>query len=295
MGPDNQQSVESRYVQPSVEGVPVYDFLAGRDDDLDALLQCCEAEIAAHNETLQPPDSYFFGKAINLAHNNEDEDLERALCASFVELSQESEEFRKTLPMGVSSFSSPSTSKEYKQIAKRLAKLSTPQPKKKTVKNMRDCPDCGKSVSKKAESCPHCGHPFRKKQEFKMPGCLTLLIILFCLPLVTSLCSPKSKTKSVPPPPKKHLSPAELRKQKIERQFSAWDGSHRKLEIFIKNIMNDPDSYDHVKTVYWDKGNYLIVKTTFRGNNAFGGKVINWVRAKVDMDGNIVNIIEQGP
>jgi len=85
------------------------------------------------------------------------------------------------------------------------------------------------------------------------------------------------------------------RKKKIEHQFSAWDGSHRGLERIIKKTMNDPDSYDHVKTVYWDMGKHLVVKTTFRGKNAFGGVVVNWVKAKSDMDGNIIEIMESYP
>src|SRR5690606_1078457 len=60
------------------------------------------------------------------------------------------------------------------------------------------------------------------------------------------------------------------RQDKINRQFSAWDGSHRKLERFIKSIMNDPSSFKHVKTTYADKGNYLLVQMTYRGKNAFG-------------------------
>ena len=87
----------------------------------------------------------------------------------------------------------------------------------------------------------------------------------------------------------------EIRKERIENQFSTWDGSHRGLTAFIKKSMNDPDSYDHVETVYWDKGSYLIVKTTFRGKNAFGGVVKNSVTAKVDLDGNVVEIISQEP
>jgi tetratricopeptide (TPR) repeat protein len=64
---------------------------------------------------------------------------------------------------------------------------------------------------------------------------------------------------------------AKAREQRIQEQFSPWDGSHRRLESFIQRAMNDPDSYEHVETVYWDKGDYLIVETTFRGKNAFGG------------------------
>jgi hypothetical protein len=59
--------------------------------------------------------------------------------------------------------------------------------------------------------------------------------------------------------------------------------------------MNDPDSYDHVETRYSDKGDHLIVKTTFRGKNAFGGVVKNWVIAKVDLNGNVIEVISQGP
>lgn len=87
----------------------------------------------------------------------------------------------------------------------------------------------------------------------------------------------------------------EERKERIERGFSAWDGSHRGLTKIIKASMNDPKSYEHVETVYWDMDDHLVVKTTFRGKNAFGGVVPNWVKAKVDLDGNVLAIIEQGP
>lgn len=82
------------------------------------------------------------------------------------------------------------------------------------------------------------------------------------------------------------------REERIERQFSGWDGSHRNLERLVKDSMNDPDSYEHVKTVYWDRGDTLKVVTTFRGKNAFGGMVVNSVGAIVDLDGNILSVEE---
>ena len=42
---------------------------------------------------------------------------------------------------------------------------------------------------------------------------------------------------------------AKAREQRIQEQFSPWDGSHRGLESFIQRAMNDPDSYEHVETV----------------------------------------------
>ncbi len=83
------------------------------------------------------------------------------------------------------------------------------------------------------------------------------------------------------------------RKETIEKQFSAYDGSHRGLEKYIKDNMNDPDSYDHIETRFADKGDYILVMTKFRGANAFGGKVINAVTAKVDFEGNVIEIVSQ--
>jgi len=59
--------------------------------------------------------------------------------------------------------------------------------------------------------------------------------------------------------------------------------------------MNDPDSYQHDETRYVDKGDHLIVYTSLRGKNAFGGVVRNTVVTKVDLQGNVVEIISQGP
>ena len=58
--------------------------------------------------------------------------------------------------------------------------------------------------------------------------------------------------------------------------------------------MNDPDSYEHVETIFWDMNEYLVVRTTYRGKNVFGGVVKNYVKAKVDFNGNVLEIIEEG-
>lgn len=91
----------------------------------------------------------------------------------------------------------------------------------------------------------------------------------------------------------KEIKLAEARTKKIDAQFSGWDGSHRQLEKLIKQGMNDPDSYVHVETMYSDKKTYLIVVTRFRGRNAFGGMVRNFVKAKVSLDGQILQILDE--
>jgi hypothetical protein len=85
----------------------------------------------------------------------------------------------------------------------------------------------------------------------------------------------------------------EARKKNIDEQFSAWDGSHRNLERVIKKAMNDPDSYEHAETVYSDREDHLVVKTTYRGKNAFGGVVKNYVKAKVSLEGQILKILDE--
>lgn len=84
----------------------------------------------------------------------------------------------------------------------------------------------------------------------------------------------------------------DTRKEQIERGFNSWDGSHINLTSRIKSSMNDPNSYEHVKTTYLDNGDYLIVETTFRGSNAFGGIVTQTVSAKVGLSGNVISLIE---
>ena len=69
--------------------------------------------------------------------------------------------------------------------------------------------------------------------------------------------------------------------------FSSYDGAYRPLEKIIKEKMNDPSSYEHIETKYTHVFDgvdrpYMAVETTFRGNNAYGAKVINTASVKVD-------------
>jgi hypothetical protein len=80
------------------------------------------------------------------------------------------------------------------------------------------------------------------------------------------------------------------RREKVEAQFSAYDGSHPAVERAIKTRMNDPDSYEHVTTRFKDEGTYILVYTQFRGKNAFNAKVMSVATAKVDFSGNVVDL-----
>lgn len=84
----------------------------------------------------------------------------------------------------------------------------------------------------------------------------------------------------------------------FDEQFGVWNGTHYKLERYIKSKMNDPDSYEHDKTMHrivvTDNERYAVISTTFRGKNGYGGMVRNTVVAKTNVDtGDIIEIVEQ--
>lgn len=82
----------------------------------------------------------------------------------------------------------------------------------------------------------------------------------------------------------------------FQGNFSGWNGSYRPLEKLIKAGMNDDSSFKHVSTVYHlilNKDPHAIVKTTFRGTNAYGGVVKQTVAARVDVrTGEVVSILD---
>lgn len=66
----------------------------------------------------------------------------------------------------------------------------------------------------------------------------------------------------------------------------------------IKAQMNDPDSYQRIEVV---KSSNItgVIKVKFRGNNSFGGKVINYCYGLPDKNGgykmfNITSTLDKG-
>ncbi|MFC1688095.1 hypothetical protein ACFL07_00360 [Pseudomonadota bacterium] len=142
------------------------------------------------------------------------------------------------------------------------------------------CKACGEAVSKNAPACPKCGEPL--KQQRKSVGCgSAIVLIVFALIFVGIVSDRGDET------PKKPLTASELRKQKIESQFSAWDGAHQHLEKLVEANLKDPDSYEHIKTTYRDKGDAILVVMNYRAKNSFGGYVVNRIIATYDINGNL--------
>lgn len=84
---------------------------------------------------------------------------------------------------------------------------------------------------------------------------------------------------------------AEARQNRINAQFSPWDGSHRALERAVKKGLKDPDSYEHIETRYGIEGNTITVVMQYRAKNSFGGYAIGRAVAETDIDGTYLKII----
>lgn len=87
------------------------------------------------------------------------------------------------------------------------------------------------------------------------------------------------------------LKEAETREQVVSKAFSAWDGSHKNLVTYVEANINDPKSFEHVETRYWDnKSDTIIIKMTYRAKNAFNATVTEMVRAEADLKGNLLTV-----
>jgi hypothetical protein len=137
----------------------------------------------------------------------------------------------------------------------------------------------------------------KNKKEFKdltikekLSGFFVLGVIVLVLFVIFSPSDSNTQSESSEPTPTMTVEAS--RKKNIEAQFSLWDGSHNKSVELIKDNMNDPKSFEHDETTYFDQENHLIIVTTFRGKNAFGGVITNTIRTKVDVteNGEFVNV-----
>lgn len=152
------------------------------------------------------------------------------------------------------------------------------------------CRGCQQLVHPSAKTCPNCG--VGKPGVNTTQGCLiaTGIVLLMLIQIGDHVFN--GKTEAEKAEQQKPKTPEEIRGEKISKQFFPFSGEHANLARFVKANMKNPDSYDHVKTVYLDKGDYLIVETTYRGTNSFGGVVPNTIKAKVDIDGNLIDILK---
>lgn len=145
---------------------------------------------------------------------------------------------------------------------------------------MTTCPKCQKEylfvVNKGASNkCPKC------TKRNTITGVISVVLVLVIIGIFYS--SGNSGTTN---------NASASHQQTVNRQFSGWDGSHNGLVKVVKANLKDPSSFEHIKTQYADKYNYLVVTMQYRGKNSFGAIVTEEVVAKTDMNGKVLEIIK---
>lgn len=152
------------------------------------------------------------------------------------------------------------------------------------------CPECIKKISDTIDQCPHCGYKItpemiiniKKGAESskKIWSIMAIAVVAFFIGIYLFGNTNTQKSQN-------------SREDLIAQGFD-WDGSHKGLTTLIKKTMHNPDSFKHVASKYSDNGDYLFIKTTFRGTNTFGAVVTNWISAKVDLNGKVIQVVDQG-
>lgn len=84
--------------------------------------------------------------------------------------------------------------------------------------------------------------------------------------------------------------PENARQSEIKKLIPCEACTCVELVLAVKSKMNNPASFEHIETTYRDKGEYLFVSMQFRGENNFGGKVVNTAQAKVYFDGKVKDL-----
>jgi hypothetical protein len=74
-----------------------------------------------------------------------------------------------------------------------------------------------------------------------------------------------------------------------KKYLSALDGDCIPLRDYLKNSLNDPESYDHDNTTvnYLGDSTFQVI-TKFRAKNGFGAKTLQMITATLDQNGNIL-------
>lgn len=130
---------------------------------------------------------------------------------------------------------------------------------------------------------PSSDHSILQKWR-SLPAWNRWVLIILCVLTIPALFS-----SSPDPEP---LTAEQARKAQIEAHFSKWNGAHEGLESLVKADLVNPDSYEHIKTEYWDKGDHLVVNMTYRADSVIGASVQHFIKASAGLDGNVIQVLE---
>ncbi|MHA8077843.1 hypothetical protein [Aquirufa antheringensis] len=117
-------------------------------------------------------------------------------------------------------------------------------------------------------------------------GCKGWIGLFLLIGLIGSLLSSGDDSKTT-----EKKSVPQTNEEKVNELQNGYDGSFPSVVKFVKNSMNDPDSFEHVesRTGYYEKESF-IVSMKYRGKNPFGGVITKYIDVKLDYSGNVISI-----
>lgn len=77
--------------------------------------------------------------------------------------------------------------------------------------------------------------------------------------------------------------------------INGWTGGCKAIEKYLRDNLDDPDSYENIETKFWDMNGYEVVVTKYRSRNQYGAKSISTIKAKVSYNCKLIEIIEIYP
>lgn len=147
------------------------------------------------------------------------------------------------------------------------------------------CKKCKADVPFGENKCPSCG----TKQ---VPVYLSVIVVIWLFFSVWAFLSWGDNNEP-------NIKVPLTIEEKVEQQFSAWDGSHIKLAQYVKETLKDPKSYEHIETTFTptpltdeNKNQYITVNMQYRAKNSFWGYMVEIYKAFFDVEGNPVRIEE---
>ena len=85
---------------------------------------------------------------------------------------------------------------------------------------------------------------------------------------------------------------AEKAKDMEEEVFAPGLGRCYSLEQYVQDRMNNPSSFEHVRTTHATYPDHYTVILKYRGTNKFGAVVTEAVQADLDLKGNVISILQ---
>lgn len=132
--------------------------------------------------------------------------------------------------------------------------------------------------------------------EERKKGNIVVIVFLILMVAGCATCflgdDDDDATQRTPPPAVVEEVPKNKWEKFQQKHVSAWDGSCRPVESVIKKALNDAGSYEHVETRYMPNVDTteIFVSNTFRAKNGFGALMLATYIARVDLEGNVLEI-----